>query len=89
MVTREFLLANGFNFRIWDGSEFPDGEYTKRIGRKNIIRIGYSGWLKWSYDIRNFEQHITFCADRQDYISIGTLQRLLELAEVELKLIEK
>ena len=89
MITREFLLANGFDFRVWDGSRFPDGEYTKRIGRKSIIRIGYSDLFKWSYDIRNFEQHIAFCADRQDNISIDTLQKLLELAEVELKLIEK
>ncbi len=89
MVTREFLLVNGFDFRVWDGSKFPDGEYTKHIGRKAIIRIGYSGLFKWSYDIRNFEQHIAFCADRQDNISIDTLQKLLELAEVELKLIEK
>lgn len=89
MVTREFLLANGFDFRVWDGSKFPDGEYTKHIGKKAIIRIGYSCLFKWSYDIRNFEQHVAFCADNQDNISIDTLQKLLELAEVKFKLIEK
>ena len=89
MVTREILLANGFDFRVWDGSKFPDGEYTKHISRKGVIRIGYSDVFKWSYDIRNFEQHIAFCADKQDNISIDTLQKLLELADVELKLIEK
>lgn len=84
MVTREFLLANGFEFRIWDGSKFPNGEYTKRIGRKAIIYIGYSSLFKWSYDIRNFEQYIAFRADRQDNINIRTLQKLLELADINL-----
>ena len=89
MVTREFLLANGFNFRIWDGSKFPEGEYTKFIGYSKCIRIGYSDLFKWSYDITNHESHVTIHVNRRDSISIDTLRKALELAEVELKLIEK
>ena len=88
MITRELLLANEFDFRVYDGSKFPNGEYTKRVsGSANIIRIGYSDLFKWDYDIHNFDKLIHFKADRQDNIRIDTLQKLLDLAEVELKLI--
>lgn len=89
MVTREFLLANGFDFRIWDNSKFPEGEYTKFIGYSKCIRIGYCKLFKWTYDVSNYETHITIHADRQDNISIDTLRKALELTKIELKLIEK
>lgn len=89
MVTREFLLANGFQFRVWDGSKFPQGEYTKYIGYSKCIRIGYCNFFKWTYDVSNYETHITIHADRQDSISIDTLRKALELTKIELKLIEK
>ena len=86
MVTREFLLDNGFDFRIWDGSKFPDGEYTKRLGNTSV-RIGYSDLYKWSYDISNYDKHTTFHADRQESISVKTLQTLIDLADINIKLI--
>jgi hypothetical protein len=86
MVTREFLLDNGFYFRIWDGSKFPDGEYTKRLSNTSV-RIGYSDLYKWSYEISNYYKHITFHADRQESISVKTLQTLIDLADIKIKLI--
>lgn len=88
MITRELLLANGFDFRVYDGSKFPNGEYTKRVsGNANIIRIGYNAFFKWNYEISNYNKLIYFKAYNQDNISIKTLQKLLDLAEVKLKLI--
>ena len=88
MVTREFLLANGFDFRIWFGSQMPEGEYTLR-GKGWIIRIGWSRMFAWDWDISNYDEHIYIKADRQDNISIEQLSKILDVAKIELKLIEK
>lgn len=91
MVTREFLLHNGFEFRNWDDSNFqneehwtPEGEYVKRISRDKFITIRYSKLYKWDYEIRNCESHILISADCQDAIYIDRLQNLIDSAEIDL-----
>lgn len=91
MISREVLLHNGFDFRIWDDSNFqneehwtPEGEYTKRIDGNKFITIGYSKLYKWNYEIRNCKSHILISADCQDVIYIDRLQNLIDLAEIDL-----
>lgn len=91
MISREFLLHNGFNFRAWEDSNFQnekhrtqEGEYTKRIDGNKFITIGYSNLYKWNYEIRNCESNISLYAYRQDVIYIDRLQNLIDLAEIEL-----
>lgn len=93
MITREFLLHNGFEFRVWEGSDFenevhwtPEGEYTKRIDGNKFITIGYSKLFKWNYEITNCKSHILISADCQDVIYIDRLQTLIDSAEIELTL---
>ena len=94
MVTREILLSNEFEFRTWDEdstypglvTSSPEGEYTKRIDGDKIITIGYSKLFKWNFEIMNIESHIRFTGDCQDSISIDSLQKMLDLAGVGLKL---
>lgn len=92
MITREFLLHNGFEFRNWEDSFeneehwTPEGEYVKRISRDKFITIRYSKLYKWEYEIRNCESHILMSADCQDAISIDSLQQMLDLAGFGLKL---
>lgn len=88
MVTREFLLANGFDFRIWYGSQMPAGEYTLR-GKGWIIRMGWSGIFAWDLDVSNYDEKIYIKAESQDNISIEQLHKILDVAKIELKLIEK
>lgn len=87
MVTREFLLANGFDFRIWYGSQMPEGEYTLR-GKEWIIRIGWSKTFAWDLEINNYDEHIYIKADKQDNISIKQLHKILDVAKIKLKLID-
>ena len=63
-----------------------EGEYVKRISRDKFITIRYSKLYKWEYEIRNCESHILMSADCQDAISIDSLQKMLDLAGIELKL---
>ena len=91
MISRELLLYNGFDFRVWEKSNFqnenhgtPEGEYTKRIDGNKFITIGYNKLYKWNYEIRNCESHILISADCQDVIYIDRLQNLIDLAEIEL-----
>ena len=73
MISREVLLHNGFDFRIWEDSTSqnePEGEYTKRIDGNKFITIGYSKLYKWNYEIRNCESHILISADCQEVIYI-------------------
>ncbi len=89
MISREVLLHNGFDFRVWEDSTFqnePEGEYTKRIDGNKFITIGYSKLYKWNYEIRNCESHILISADCQDVIYIDRLQNLIDSAEIELTL---
>lgn len=94
MITREILLGNGFDFRSCDeDSIYPvlsnlliEGEYTKRIGSYKFITIGYSKLYKWNFEIINIDSHIRFTGDCQDAISIDSLQKMLDLAGIELKL---
>ena len=92
MISREFLLHNGFEFRNWEDSFeneehwTPEGEYTKRISRDKFITIRYSKLYKWEYEIRNCESHILISADCQDVIYIDRLQSLIDSAEIELTL---
>lgn len=94
MVSREILLSNGFDFRLWDEDSTypglvnwsPEGEYTKRIDGDKIITIGYSKLFKWSFEIMNIGLHIRFTGDCQDAIRIDSLQKMLDLACIELKL---
>ena len=93
MITREFLLHNGFEFRNWEDSNFqneehwsPEGEYVKRISRDKFITIRYSKLYKWEYEIRNCDSHILISADCQDVIYIDRLQTLIDSAEIELTL---
>ena len=95
MVTREILLSNGFDFRLWDEDNStypglvnwsPEGEYTKRIDGDKFITIGYSKLFKWNFEIINIGSHIRFTGDCQDAISIDSLQMMLDLAGIELKL---
>lgn len=88
MITRDFLLHNDFKFRVWDGSKKPEGEYILR-GNGWIIRIGWSRMFAWDLSISNFDELIHVTADRQDKLSIEQLRKMLEVAKVELKLIEK
>lgn len=88
VVTREFLLANEFDFRIWYGSQMPEGEYTLR-GKGWIIRIGWSRMFAWDLEVINFDERINIKADSQDNISIEQLHKILDVAKIELKLIEK
>ena len=82
MVTREFLLNNGFDFRVWEGSTSPCGEYTKRFGGDKFITIGYDSLFKWNYEIKNCEMYLTFSADCQNGISVKELQELTYLAGI-------
>ena len=86
MITREFLLNNGFEFRVWDGSKSPNGEYTKRVGGIKIIRIGYSDLFDWDFEILNADERVEFKARQQQIISIDYLQKLLDLAKIDFKL---
>ena len=99
MITREFLLGNGFDFEVefdlslWEDSNSqneekltPEGEYIKRIDGNKFITIGYSELYKWNFEIINIESHIIFTGDCQDAISIDSLQKMLDLAGIELKL---
>lgn len=83
MVTREFLLNNGFKFRTWEGAESKDeGEYTKRIDDNKFIAVGYSNLYKWNYDIRNTETFVRLSADCQDVIYIDQLRDLIAFANI-------
>lgn len=82
MVTREFLLNNGFDFRVWEGSTSPCGEYTKRFGGDKFITIGYDSLFKWNYEIKNCKMYQTFSADCQNGISVKKLQELTYLAGI-------
>ena len=85
MVTREFLLNNGFKFRTWEGAESIDeGEYTKQIDGNKFIAIGYSNLYKWNYEIRNCESNILISSECQDVIYIDRLQNMIDSAEIEL-----
>lgn len=94
MITREFLLGNGFEFRSCDEDSTyaglvnlsQEGEYTKRIDGNKFITIGYSELYKWNFEVINIESHIRFTGDCQDAISIDSLQKMLDLAGIELKL---
>ena len=88
MVTREFLLDNGFDFSIFNGSQMLAGKYTLR-GKGWIIRIGYSRMFAWDLDISNYDEHIYIKADSQDNISIEQLHEILDVAKIKLKLIDK
>lgn len=85
MITREVLLHNGFDFRVWEHSNFQnEGKYTKHIDANKFITIGYSKLYKWNYEIRNCESHILISADCQDVIYIDQLQNLIDLADIKL-----
>ena len=94
MVTREILLSNEFEFRAWDEDSTypglvnwsPEGEYTRRLDGDKIITIGYSKLFKWNFEIMNIGSHIRFTGDCQDAISIDSLQQMLDLAGIKLKL---
>lgn len=94
MITREILLGNGFEFRTFDEDSThiglvnltPEGEYIKRIDGNKFITIRYSKLYKWNFEIINIESHIIFTGDCQDAISIDNLQKMLDLAGIELKL---
>jgi hypothetical protein len=94
MISKEILLGNGFEFRSCDEDSTypglvnlsPEGEYTKRIGSYKFITIGYSELYKWNFEVINLESHIRFTGDCQDAISIDSLQKMLDLAGIELKL---
>lgn len=93
MITREFLLHNGFDFEVefdlslWTDSQnednlTPEGEYTKTV-EDAIIKIGYHNF-KWNYEIKN--KSTTFKSDFQDVIYIDDLENLIELADIDLYL---
>ena len=88
MVTRDFLLYNDFEFRVWDGSRMPEGDYTLR-GKGWIIRIGWSRMFAWDLHICNYDEQICVDADRQEKLGVEQLRKMLEVAKIELKLIEK
>lgn len=83
MITREWLLNSGFEYRTYDGSREPEGEYTLR-GKGWIIRIGWSRMFAWDFNISNHDELLYFKADRQDNISIDYFYKLLELAKIEI-----
>lgn len=92
MITREFLLHNGF-VSVWEDSNSkneenwtPEGEYIKRIDDNKFITVGYSKLYKWNYEIQNRESHISMSADCQDVIYIDDFQNLIELADIDLYL---
>lgn len=95
MITREFLLHNGFDFEVefdlslWTNSQnedslTPEGEYTKTV-EDAIIKIGYHNF-EWNYEIKNKMTHITYTADHQNVIYIDDLQNLIELAGIDIYL---
>ena len=92
MVTKEILLSNEFEFRSCDedstytGLAKSEEEYTKRIDGDKIITIGYSKLYKWNFEIMNIGSHIRFTGDCQDAIAIDSLQKMLDLAGIGLKL---
>lgn len=93
MVTREFLLSNGFEFRHYEESDTynnltnwsPEGQYTRRLDSNRQISIGYSKLFKWDYEILNITSHIRFRADCQEAIAIDDLQKLSELAGINIE----
>jgi hypothetical protein len=92
MITREFLLHNGF-VSVWEDSNSkneenwtPEGEYIKRIDDNKFITVGYSKLHKWNYEIQNCESHISMSADCQDVIYIDDFQNLIELADIDIYL---
>lgn len=84
MITREFLLNNGFEFRVFEYSKSPNGEYTYRTS-DGIIRIGWSNIFNWDIKVRNYEKNITFEMDRQQNIPIEKFNDICELCEINLK----
>lgn len=90
MITREFLLHNGF-VRVWEDSnsqneENVEYEYIKRIDGNKFITVGYSKLYKWNYEIQNSDSHISISADCQDVIYIDDFQNLIELADIDIYL---
>jgi hypothetical protein len=92
MITREFLLHNGF-VSVWEDSNSkneenwtPEFEYIKRIDDNKFITVGYSKLHKWNYEIQNCESHISMSADCQDVIYIDDFQNLIELADIDIYL---
>ena len=87
MITREFLLHNGF-VRVWEdsNSQNEEYEYIKRIDGNKFITVGYSKLYKWNYEIQNSDSHISISADCQDVIYIDDFQNLIELADIDLYL---
>jgi hypothetical protein len=83
MVTREWLLEKGFSFRVWEGSESPDGEYTLR-GYGYYIVVGYSDMFKWDYTITNYDKNIEIKATRQESITIEHINKCLNICEIKL-----
>ena len=83
MITRDFLLNKGFEFRIFEGSKFPNGEYALRTS-DGIIRIGWSDIFNWDIKVRNYEKNITFEMDRQQNISVEKFNNICELCEINL-----
>ena len=81
MITREFLLNNGFEFRVFEGSKSPNGEYTRRTNN-GIIRLGWSKMFNWDIKVNNFVKHIMFSMERQQSISIKQFNDICEICEI-------
>ena len=86
-ITRDILLNNGFEFRLYDGST-PDsniGEYVWRQGRK-IIRISWGGTFGWRIDINNINDELSFTADNYTNIEVDKVNKAIELCEINFKI---
>lgn len=86
-ITREILLNNGFEFRLYDGSkpESNIGEYVWRQGRK-IIRISWSGTFGWRVSINNINDELSFTADNYAKIEVDKVNKAIELCEINFKI---
>lgn len=85
-ITRDVLLNNGFEFRLYDGSK-PDsniGEYVWRQGRK-IVRISWGGMFGWKVEINNFDEDLSFIANNRAKVEIDKVNKALELCEIKHK----
>lgn len=86
-ITREILLNNGFEFRLYDGSkpESNIGEYVWRQGRK-IIRISWGDIFGWRVDINNINDELSFTADNYAKIEVDKVNKAIELCEINFKI---
>lgn len=93
MVTREFLLSNGFEFSFWDDIESQTfrGTYDYKKEYTLWIKFAYYGEnqvRKWSLNIlHNIEEDLIQFNMQYNELSIEKFKEILNACKIKLKLI--